>query len=466
MPYPDWVLKQKSKGTLIMRRGDKYYLYRVTSKWNPEKKRAQMKTGEYLGRITPDGLIEPKAKRMLKRLENISVKEYGASFLLYHISSDMIGILKRGFQEWKEIFAFACERLVHGSPLKNVEFYYSTSFLSEMISGAHLSPEALAEMLRNLGSDRKAMVDFMRSFIRDEKYLAVDLTHVLSLSDGVISATLGHNSKELYLPQVQLLFLFSLDHDFPAYFRIMPGSITSVTSLKMSMQESGARNIIVVADSGFYSDKNVTDLESMKLSYVIPIRRNSKLIDYSLQQESFFMFEGRPIFYSAYSIGGGRTIYTFRNDFLKAEEERDYLGRYGKADSRMRERMGTISVITNLNTSGERVFGLLKSRADIEQSYDTFKNTIHADRTYMRDDYQLQGWMFVNFIALILHYRIYSMLRQKDLLSRYSPEDVIKHLERISMIKIDNEWRMSEIPKKSREIIDSLGIPIMQNSGS
>jgi len=96
MPYPDWV-KQKSKGTLIMRKGDKYYLYRVTSKWNPEKKRAQMKAGEYLGRITPYGLIEPKAKRMLKRLENISVKEYGASFLLYRISSDLIGIIKRGF---------------------------------------------------------------------------------------------------------------------------------------------------------------------------------------------------------------------------------------------------------------------------------------------------------------------------------------------------------------------------------
>jgi len=100
------------------------------------------------------------------------------------------------------------------------------------------------------------------------------------------------------------------------------------------------------------------------------------------------------------------------------------------------------------------VFGLLKSHVDIKQSYDTFKNAIYADRTYMRDDYQLQGWMFVNFMALILHYRIYSMLRQKDLLSRYSPVDVIKHLERISMIKINNEWRLSEIPKKSREIID------------
>ncbi|MGC8559034.1 MAG: hypothetical protein ACP5NC_08640, partial [Nitrososphaeria archaeon] len=102
----------------------------------------------------------------------------------------------------------------------------------------------------------------------------------------------------------------------------------------------------------------------------------------------------------------------------------------------------------------------------IEQSYDTFKNTIHTDRTYMRDDYQLQGWMFVNFIALIIHYRIYSILKEKDMLKRYSPEDVIEHLEKISMLKIGDEWKMSEIPKKSRDIIDELGIPVMQNSGS
>ena len=109
---------------------------------------------------------------------------------------------------------------------------------------------------------------------------------------------------------------------------------------------------------------------------------------------------------------------------------------------------------------------MLKSRADIEQSYDTFKNTIHADRTYMRDDHQLQGWMFVNFISLILHYRIYNMLKEKGLLKRYSPEDAIEHLERVSMLKIGEEWKISEIPKKSRGIIAELGTPIMQRSGS
>ena len=88
--------------------------------------------------------------------------------------------------------------------------------------------------------------------------------------------------------------------------------------------------------------------------------------------------------------------------------------------------MGTISVITNLKVSGEIVYGMLKSRSDIEQSYDTFKNTIHADRTYMRDDQQ-QGWTFVNFIALVMHYRIYDLLRSNDLIRRYSLEDMLGH---------------------------------------
>ena len=36
--------------------------------------------------------------------------------------------------------------------------------------------------------------------------------------------------------------------------------------------------------------------------------------------------------------------------------------------------------------------------------------------------------MFANFIALVMHYRIYNMLKKMDLPSRYSPEDVIMHL--------------------------------------
>ena len=76
-------------------------------------------------------------------------------------------------------------------------------------------------------------------------------------------------------------------------------------------------------------------------------------------------------------------------------------------------------------------------------------------------DNQLQGWMFINFIALMMHYRIYAMLKSKDMQRKYSPGDVLVHLERVSRLKIGDEWKTSEIPRKSRIIIDSLDIPIM-----
>ena len=463
MTYPDWVLKYKRKGTLVQKKGDNlFYLYRVHSRWNKEKGRAQLITDEYLGRITPEGLIEPKAKRMMKRFDQITVKEYGATFLIQHLSNDIMKTLKEHFHEWKEIFVFAGMRLMHVSPMKNVEFLYRTSYLSETLGDAYVSPDSLGKMLRDIGMDRGSMVKFMKSLMKGSRYMALDLTHVLSMSEGIISATLGHNSTSEFLPQVQLALLFSLDHDAPAYFRVLPGAINSVMSLRATMEESGASHVVLVADTGFYSAANLESLKSMKLSYIMPLKRNSRLIDYSCRIERNFMFHDQPIFYWKYERSE-RYMYTFRNDFLKAEEEKDYLRRE-KTSAKFRavgERMGTISVITNLKVSGEIVYDMLKSRMEVEQAYDTFKNTIHADRSYMRDDHQMQGWMFVNFIALMMHYRIYAMLRKHDALSKYSVHDVIEHLERVQMLKIGEEWKLSEIPKQSRILIGKAEIPIM-----
>ena len=199
----------------------------------------------------------------MKLYSQIAVKEYGASFLVNHISGDMTRSLKKHFPQWKEIFIFSMMRLIHVSPLKNVEFHYSTSYISETIPDAHVSPESLSNMLREIGMDRKSVTEFMKDFMKDDRYLAVDLTHVLSMSENIISATLGHNSMEEYLPQVQVLFLFSLDHHIPAYFRMLPGSINSVASLKTTMEETGRKNIVLVADTVFYSRPNTEALKKI-----------------------------------------------------------------------------------------------------------------------------------------------------------------------------------------------------------
>jgi hypothetical protein len=78
----------------------------------------------------------------------------------------------------------------------------------------------------------------------------------------------------------------------------------------------------------------------------------------------------------------------------------------------------------------------------------------------MRDDYQMEGWAFINFIALVFYYRLYRILADNSLLKRYTPNDVLIHLSRIYKLKIQKEWITSEIPKKTRVILEKLNIPI------
>ena len=132
MVYPDSVLKYKRKCTLVRKKGDDlYYLHRVYSHRNRNKeKRGTDHPYEYLGSISHDAIIEPKAKRVIKSFDQVIVMEYGATFLIQHLSTELINALRENFQKWKEIFVFAVMRLMYASPMKNVEFLYRTPYLS------------------------------------------------------------------------------------------------------------------------------------------------------------------------------------------------------------------------------------------------------------------------------------------------------------------------------------------------
>jgi hypothetical protein len=53
------------------------------------------------------------------------------------------------------------------------------------------------------------------------------------------------------------------------------------------------------------------------------------------------------------------------------------------------------------------VFETYKSRMTIEVLFDGMKNVMEADHTYMQDEQTLQGWMFINHIALQWYRHLY-----------------------------------------------------------
>ncbi|MDI6737990.1 MAG: hypothetical protein QME12_05765, partial [Nanoarchaeota archaeon] len=80
--FPEWVKKYQTEGTQVVKIGENYYLYKITSKWDKDKKRARKITEKYLGKVTAQGIIKPKHERVLSEIKTISIKEFGASALL------------------------------------------------------------------------------------------------------------------------------------------------------------------------------------------------------------------------------------------------------------------------------------------------------------------------------------------------------------------------------------------------
>ncbi len=479
MRHPKWALKHKKKGTELRLLRGTYYLYEVSSRWNPEKKRAQKITGKLLGKITPEGFIQsPKYMLAQKPVQSVVVKEYGASHFLRQLMSDVTAGLQDTFSScWKEILIIACMRLLYRSPIKNIDFHFRHSYLSVLYPDASVTDKKISSLLRVLGNWREKITAFFKTHTigRQNDYMLIDATHLLSYSQDMEIAKPGYNNQHDFAPQVNLLFIYSATLQLPVYYRIVPGNVREVRAFKLTLQESGIEDAVVIADKGFYSDNNVAQLEAERLRFIIPLRRSSSLIDYAPLEKSqkqgfqgYFKFNNRYIWHYSYPANK-RMVHCYLDERLRAKEEHDYLSRiethpetHTVEDFHSRQiRFGTLAILTNLtHASSEQIYTNYKSRNNIEIMIDAMKNVLQADNSYMRNQTALEGWMFITFIALQWYYHIYKLLSEKQLLSKFSPRDLLMHLLEIKKVKINDSWHTAEITGRTQKLIEKLGLHI------
>ncbi len=98
--------------------GNNYYVSRVSSVYDPLKKRARKISGEYIGKVTPSGIVKARRRSSVPT----SVFEYGNAKLLYDLSSGMIESLKTNFPSmWREVFAMCTVRTIRHAALKYMD---------------------------------------------------------------------------------------------------------------------------------------------------------------------------------------------------------------------------------------------------------------------------------------------------------------------------------------------------------
>lgn len=470
---PEWVLRQKPKGTQIIVKKDGYYLYKIKSVWDPVKKRPRKITEKYLGKITEQGLVKSKHERVLSSINQVTIKEFGASALINYLEKDLKNKLLKYFpNDWEEIFSFAAFRLFESSPIKNLQHHFTHSYFSDIFSKANLLPKNTSQKLEKIGSDREQMTLFMKDIALGSNNLIVDLTHIFSSSENINSLSFGHNSEGDYHKQVNMLLLFSKDKNEPVYFRMLDGAIRDISSIKNTIEESGIEKVIFVGDKGFFSETNQDALLDKHIEFILPLKRNSTLINYDVMRnhskksfDGYFFFNKRHIWYKE-QIAGDKRIILFFDEKLKVDETNSFLSRVDKEHEELSEfhekefTFGTISVmVNNKKLPAKEVYEFLKARTNIENVFDAFKNILEADKTHMQSDAKLHGWMFINFIALKMYYTIYGILLKHELLDKYSPRDILLHFSKVQKVKIGEKHIISEIPKTTRILAEKMKLP-------
>ena len=110
------------------------------------------------------------------------------------------------------------------------------------------------------------------------------------------------------------------------------------------------------------------------------------------------------------------------------------------------------------NKSPKETYVDYKTRGEVETMIDALKNIVDADRTYMHNQQTLEGWMFINLIALKWYYQILNILKKYELNNKYSPSDFLLFLSEVKMVKINNTWQKAEMTKKTFELLQKMKI--------
>jgi transposase len=282
----------KLKGIEIKKIGGHSYAYKVTTVWDKERKKRR-KVSKYLGKWV-DGKIAKVAERHPR-----GVYELGNVALLWTAvkESGLDRLLEKFFPEDRdEILLLSLNRVANPQPLKSVQSWYEKTYLAKMIKPT-ASPKSLSACLGRIGVDGTAQRDFFNALITVDEKLVYDTSAIFSYSKKLNLAELGYNKDDLLLPKVNVLLAFSKAKRQPCYIRLVPGSVMDVKTLRVFIEEIRDKTAFVILDKGFLDWHNFELLESADFNFVLPLRRNSKVIDYKKRPTGWFVYRKRVIKY-------------------------------------------------------------------------------------------------------------------------------------------------------------------------
>lgn len=452
--WPDWIKRMlgDKKNYEVKETNGHYYLYQYRNNWDKKLKQPR-KTTKYVG--------------VLK--QNIGkIYEHGhIAFLLSLLSQHRIleAIKKHFPNEWGEIIAFSLNRVIYPAPLKRIESWVDKTTLGNYINTYALSGKRLSRTLAEVGKNAKSQSAFMRELIENGELLLYDGSVIYSTSEYNKLLEIGYDKDKLFLPKANITLLFSRDRNVPVHFRLFLGSVHEINTIKAIMEEIKEREILFIADKGYYKNKLYDDLDDANIEFILPLPRDDKRIDYEKECSKIFEYHGRIIKYTSYYVRP-YWLYLYEDQHLKYVETTQYYKlKLKKRKVEFNEEWaGKIALLSNYRDKESRkplkpqeAYLLWKTRDRLEKVFHVLQNYLETDRPYVSREEVFRGYIFGSFISLFAYYLVLNVLQKHDVNGRVSVGDVLFEFSKV-MVEDRGYPCFAEIPLKVEELAKKLKV--------
>ncbi len=508
-----YVVKQRIRG--------RTYAYEVVGYWDPVKKQARQRR-RYLGVWDEEsGTIKPKAAEREVRTTRAYGAAYLLKEISEEL--ELPGKLVRAFGEkGNALLALAFAKVLDPSSLRNTRHIMEDTCIPEFcgVRGVSFSSQWLSDLLESLSRDERGLAAFHSSLIgSNEKSLVYDITSLTSYSKGIDWLEYGDDYRKVDLPQVNLGLVLSVSRKIPIYHKVFPGSITDVVTLKnlvLEVKALGVRDCVFILDRGFYSESNVLEMLSERVDFVMPLPFTTRVGRESISETNFDIESvanarryGKEVYYvleKEIPIGGkGIHAYILFNKRREADEVNAFYnrlmdieaaldgkktygdaykhfervaGRYAnyfeftaekhvirlrrkpKAIAQAVNRMGKMILLSSRVIPWDEALTQYRERDALEKTYDDLKNDLEIMPLRVRKKETFRGLLLVYFVAMILRSLLLQRARKAKLLEKSSVEEILREMSKLRAVNIGNTWKLTEITKKQRTILEKMKITI------
>lgn len=486
MRTPENIREHKPKDLgpcCIQRKGDSYYVYEATSRWDSEHGKTVKVMGRSLGKITAaDGFIPNRyalSKLPPKPDAEIIVKHFGSEEMLMQLSPEINENLRKWFpMTFREIRTLALLRLSEGVGPALAHPAFLSSYMSELCPDLSMSEESVRSFVSRLGLEQERIDAYMRSTILPGTQLVFDGSSFFAAFRDSLSQS-GYNAEHRKRRQIRLIYVFDRSSQRPQFYQVLSGSSVDKTAFLDVIQAAGISDGLVIGDKGFYTKKAVGDLKKIGIHFILPLQKNTALVkaeiyDEKLRQENFpgvFIYKNKTIYYRKQSVGdAGNFVYTFYDPVKASVENAGLIEKakegwtedgYEDLSTLHDKHKGYFSFISDVDDTAQNVYLAYKERQEIEQLFDYLKNILQVTPAYAHSDAAIRGWAFLNHITALYFYGLIEAMRKTSLDKTYTPGQLIFFTKNVYAVKEgDGEYKVSSVSKKTAILLEKLHVDL------